>query len=49
MKEYLNYYDAAIITSRNAEELKAAVKKRFTGLGLEIILNISAGVAFPSK
>jgi glyoxylase-like metal-dependent hydrolase (beta-lactamase superfamily II) len=49
MKEYLNFYDAAIITSRNADELKAAVKKRFTDLGLEIILNISAGVAFPSK
>ena len=49
MKEYLNYYDAAIITSRNAEELRSAVKKRFPGLGLEIILNISAGAAFPSK
>jgi glyoxylase-like metal-dependent hydrolase (beta-lactamase superfamily II) len=49
MKEYLNYYDAAIITSKDAEELKAAVKKRFSGLGLEIILNISAGAAFPTK
>jgi glyoxylase-like metal-dependent hydrolase (beta-lactamase superfamily II) len=49
MKEYLRYYDAAIITSRNADELKAAVKKRFAGLGLEIILNISSGVAFPTK
>ncbi|HEY3421328.1 MAG TPA: MBL fold metallo-hydrolase [Methanomassiliicoccales archaeon] len=49
MKDYLNYYDAAVITSRTADELKAAIKKRFTGLGLDIILNISAGVAFPSK
>ncbi len=49
MKEYLNYYDAAVITSKNAEELRSAVKKRFNGLGLEIILNISTGAAFPSK
>jgi glyoxylase-like metal-dependent hydrolase (beta-lactamase superfamily II) len=49
MKEYLNYYDAAIIVSRDAEELKASVKKRFPGLGLDMILNISARTAFPSK
>ena len=49
MKEYLNYYDAAIIVSRTAEELKAAVKKRFNGLGLETILDISVGAAFASK
>ncbi|MGD0817099.1 MAG: MBL fold metallo-hydrolase [Methanomassiliicoccales archaeon] len=49
MKEYLNYYDAAVITSKSAEELKTAVKKRFPGLGLEIILNISSGTSFPSK
>ncbi len=49
MKEYLRYFDAAIITSKTADELKATVKKKFTGLGLEVILNISSGVAFPSK
>jgi hypothetical protein len=49
MKEYLNFYDTAVITSSCAEELKAAVKKRFTGLGLETILNISTEVVFPPK
>jgi glyoxylase-like metal-dependent hydrolase (beta-lactamase superfamily II) len=49
MKEYLSFYDAAIVTSRNIEDLRAMVKKRFSGLGLEIILNISTGVVFPSK
>jgi len=49
MKEYLSYYEAAVIMSKNVEELRSTVKKRFPGLGLEIILNISTEVVFPSK
>ncbi len=48
-KDYLRFYDAAVIISKSAEELSSAVKKRFNGLGMDTILNISTGSSFPMK
>jgi glyoxylase-like metal-dependent hydrolase (beta-lactamase superfamily II) len=47
-QNYLSAYDDFLASSAgNAEEFKAKIRKMFPGLGLEIILDLASGAAFP--
>jgi hypothetical protein len=39
-------WDRAVASSKNADELRAAVKKRYPNLGMENLLNNGARAAF---
>ena len=47
MKDYLKYYDDALAASANKEAFVAKIKERYPALGLEVILQLGAGAAFP--
>ncbi|MEO8704523.1 MAG: MBL fold metallo-hydrolase [Kofleriaceae bacterium] len=46
-KEYLTAFDAAVASSKTADEVQQKVKAKYGSLQLEIILTIGAGAAFP--
>jgi glyoxylase-like metal-dependent hydrolase (beta-lactamase superfamily II) len=48
-KEYLVYFDEALASSKNAEELMSKIRKKYPDLGLDIILKIGADAAFSKK
>jgi glyoxylase-like metal-dependent hydrolase (beta-lactamase superfamily II) len=49
MKKYMQDSDAAQASSKTADEFKAKMKALYPNLGIDGLLNISAGAAFPVK
>ena len=49
MKDYLSFYDEALVSAATKEAFVARIKERFPSLGLEIILQLAAGAAYPEK
>ena len=49
MKDYLTFYDEALGSAATKEVFVAKIKERFPSLGLEIILQLAAGAAYPEK
>jgi glyoxylase-like metal-dependent hydrolase (beta-lactamase superfamily II) len=49
MKKYMQDSDEAQASSKTAEEFKSKMKALYPNLGVEGLLNISAGAAFPVK
>jgi glyoxylase-like metal-dependent hydrolase (beta-lactamase superfamily II) len=47
-KEYLEAFDAAVASSKTAEEVQQKVKAKYGALQLDIILTIGAGAMFPA-
>ncbi|HVU49929.1 MAG TPA: MBL fold metallo-hydrolase [Polyangia bacterium] len=47
-RSYLTDFDAAVASSRSAEELEAKMKAKDPKLQLDIVLHIGAGAAFPA-
>jgi glyoxylase-like metal-dependent hydrolase (beta-lactamase superfamily II) len=48
-RDYLEYYDGALVSSGTAEELREKVKSRFPDLALEVILTMASDAAFPKE
>ena len=48
-KNYLQYYDEALSSSKNSEEFQSKIKTRFPNLILDIILKLAADASFPEK
>jgi glyoxylase-like metal-dependent hydrolase (beta-lactamase superfamily II) len=49
MKKYMKDSDEAQASSKTADEFKSKMKALYPNLGLDGLLNISAGAAFPAK
>jgi len=49
MKKYIRECDAPQASSRTAEEMRSNMKNLYPNLGIEGLLNLSAGAAFPAK
>lgn len=49
MKKYMQDSDAAQASSKTADEFRAKMKSLYPNLGIDGLLNISAGAAFPAK
>lgn len=49
MKKYMQDSDEAQASSKTADEFKSKMKALYPNLGVDGLLNISAGVAFPAK
>jgi glyoxylase-like metal-dependent hydrolase (beta-lactamase superfamily II) len=49
MRKYMQDSDAAQASSKTADEFKAKMKALYPNLGIDGLLNISAGAAFPVK
>jgi glyoxylase-like metal-dependent hydrolase (beta-lactamase superfamily II) len=49
MKKYMQDSDSAQASSKTADEFKAKMKALYPNLGIDGLLNISAGAAFPAK
>jgi glyoxylase-like metal-dependent hydrolase (beta-lactamase superfamily II) len=49
MKKYMQDSDAAQASSKTADEFKSKMKALYPALGIDGLLNISAGAAFPAK
>jgi glyoxylase-like metal-dependent hydrolase (beta-lactamase superfamily II) len=49
MQKYMQDSDAAQASSKTADEFKAKIKAQYPNLGIDGLLNISAGAAFPAK
>jgi glyoxylase-like metal-dependent hydrolase (beta-lactamase superfamily II) len=49
MKKYMKDSDEAQASSKTADEFKAKMKALYPNLGLDGLLNINAGAAFPAK
>jgi len=48
-RHYLEAFDAAVASSKTADEVEQKVKAKQPGLQLDVILHIGAGAAFPTK
>lgn len=48
-RQYLETFDAAVASSKNATEVEQKVKARYKDLQLDVILHIGAGAAFVAK
>ncbi|MBF8268540.1 MAG: metallo-beta-lactamase superfamily protein [Gammaproteobacteria bacterium] len=49
MQNYLRDYDAAVASSKSAEEVQTRIKSKYPGMGLELLLNIGSQTAFPAQ
>ena len=49
MKKYMQDYDAALASSKSAEEFQSKIKDLYPDLGMESLLSLGARSAFPSK
>lgn len=49
MEKYMQDSDKAQASSKTGDEFKSKMKSRYPNLGLDGLLNISAGAAFPAK
>ena len=49
MKKYMQDSDEAQASSKTAEEFRSKMKNLYPNLGIEGLLNLSAGAAFPAK
>ncbi len=49
MKKYMQDSDEAQASSKTADEFKSRMKALYPNLGIDGLLNISAGAAFPVK
>ncbi|HKV04200.1 MAG TPA: MBL fold metallo-hydrolase [Candidatus Acidoferrales bacterium] len=49
MKKYMRDSDEAQASSKSADEFKSRMKSLYPNLGIDGLLNISAGAAFPAK
>ena len=47
-KAYLKDFDAAVATSKSADELQAKMKAKYPKLAMDIVLQIGAGAQFPA-
>ncbi len=47
-KNYLTYYESALVSSKNADDFMGKIKAKFPNLSLEIILKLAADAAFPA-
>jgi glyoxylase-like metal-dependent hydrolase (beta-lactamase superfamily II) len=48
-RQYLEAFDAAVASSKSAAEVEQKVKTKYKDLQLDVILQIGAGAAFPTK
>jgi len=48
MKDYMQYFDQAVASSKSADELKEKMKSKYPDLGLETLLNSGSQAAFPA-
>jgi glyoxylase-like metal-dependent hydrolase (beta-lactamase superfamily II) len=49
MKKYMQDYDAALASSKSADEFQSKMKSLYPNLGMESLLSLGAHSAFPSK
>jgi glyoxylase-like metal-dependent hydrolase (beta-lactamase superfamily II) len=48
MKEYMEYFDQSVASSKSADELREKMKSRYPNLGLETLPNSGSQAAFPA-
>ena len=46
MKKYMQDWDKAVASSKNADDLRAQMKRRYPNLGMENLMNNGATAAF---
>jgi glyoxylase-like metal-dependent hydrolase (beta-lactamase superfamily II) len=47
-RDYLNDFDAAVTSSKSAQEVQDKMKKKYADLQLDVILQVGAGAQFPA-
>jgi len=48
MKDYMQYFDQSVASSKSAEELKEKMQSKYPNLGLETLLDSASQAAFPA-